>query len=72
MSAEHAVEDSLLESIRSLTGGYACPADADEPWRELIDGLRALDVDLTRHVLLEDGVLFPLALALEEELQRDD
>ncbi|MBK7775896.1 MAG: hemerythrin domain-containing protein [Sandaracinaceae bacterium] len=71
MSAEHAVEDSLLESIRSLTGGYACPADADEPWRELIDGLRALDVDLTRHVLLEDGVLFPLALALEEELQRD-
>ena len=72
MSAEHAVEDSLLESIRALTDGYACPTDADEPWRELIDGLRALDVDLTRHVLLEDGVLFPLALALEEELQRDD
>lgn len=71
MSAEHAVEDSLLESIRALTDGYACPTDADEPWRELIDGLRALDVDLTRHVLIEDGVLFPLALALEEELGRD-
>ena len=42
------------------------------PGRELMEGLRGLDVDLTRHVLIEDGVLFPLALALEEELQRDD
>ena len=72
MSAEHAVEDSLLESIRELTGGYACPSDADDAWRDLIDGLRALDVDLTRHVLIEDGVLFPLALALEEELRADE
>lgn len=68
MSAEHAVEDELLEALQELTDGYSVPPDADEAWRELVDGLRALDAELTRHMHLEDGVLYPLALALESQL----
>lgn len=68
MSAEHAVEESLLEALREATGSYGVPPDADEAWRELYDGLRLLDAELGQHMLLEDGVLFPLALALEVEL----
>lgn len=68
MAAEHSVEDEMITTLRESTEGYACPDDADDTWRELLDGLRALDADLTRHMHLEDGVLYPLALALEERL----
>jgi regulator of cell morphogenesis and NO signaling len=68
MSAEHAVEDELLDAVQEATNGYAAPPNGDETWRELVDALRALDADLTRHMHLEDGVLYPLALALEARL----
>ena len=68
MSAEHAVEDELLCAIRAIADDYGTPREADEPWRNLLEGLAALDVDLTRHMMLEDSVLFPLALELEQRL----
>ncbi|MCB9628932.1 MAG: hemerythrin domain-containing protein [Sandaracinaceae bacterium] len=68
MSAEHAVEDELLSAIRAIADDYGTPPDADEPWRNLLEGLATLDVDLTRHMMLEDSVLFPLALELEQRL----
>lgn len=68
MSAEHSVEDEMLEALLELTDGYALPPAGDDDWRGLVDGLRALDADLTRHMHLEDGVLYPLALALEARL----
>jgi regulator of cell morphogenesis and NO signaling len=71
MSAEHAVEDELLDELQEATQGYATPPTGDDAWRELVDGLRALDADLTRHMHLEDGVLYPLALALEGQLGVD-
>lgn len=68
MSAEHAVEDELLDAVQEATNGYAAPPNGDETWRQLVDALRALDADLTRHMHLEDGVLYPLALVLEARL----
>lgn len=66
MSAEHAVEDELMLAIRSIAADYATPPSADEPWKALLVGLAALDADLSRHMRLEDAVLFPLALELEQ------
>ncbi|MCB9602447.1 MAG: hemerythrin domain-containing protein [Sandaracinus sp.] len=71
MSAEHAVEEEMLETLRELTEGYSYPPNADDAQRELIDGLRTFDADLTKHMHLEDGVLYPLALALEARLGID-
>ena len=68
MSAEHAVEDELMAAIRSVADDYATPSHADEAWKTLLEWLAALDAELAQHVLLEDTVLFPLALELEERV----
>lgn len=68
MSAEHAVEDELMGAIRAVADDYATPPGADEAWRTLLEGLAALDVDLSQHIMLEDTVLIPLALELERRV----
>ena len=45
-----------------LTADLEAPADACGTWRALYDGLRELELDLMRHVHLENNVLFPAVL----------
>ena len=68
MMHEHESAGALMEEMRAATGGFtpwngACPTTVG-----LYDGLDAFERDLHRHVHLENNVLFPAAIALEQEV----
>jgi regulator of cell morphogenesis and NO signaling len=68
MIHEHEGAAELLEQLRTATQGFtpwpgACPTTGG-----LYYGLNAFEADLHRHVHLENNLLFPLAIAIEEKL----
>ena len=65
MEADHLEAESLVDQLRSLTHGYAVPADASPLHRRCYEELARFEEDLERHVHLENDVLFPAAIALE-------
>ncbi len=67
MMMEHDAAGDLLRELRAATSGYAPPADACTSFQALYAGLVKLEEDLHRHIHLENNVLFPRALALEEQ-----
>jgi len=66
MQAEHDQAGELLREIKALTQDHTPPADACASFRSLYMGLKALEEDLHQHIHLENNVLFPRAVALEE------
>jgi regulator of cell morphogenesis and NO signaling len=68
MKAEHRHAGELLDRLRTVTGGYAPPADACTTYRSCYAELERFERDLHRHVHLENNVLFPGAVALEARL----
>lgn len=69
MQADHEAAGELLEEARKLTGGYTPPADGCNSYRFLFRKLQELDEDLRQHIHLENNILFPKALRLEQELR---
>jgi len=55
-----------LQVIRELTGGYAVPVDGCTTYAVCMAELAQFERDLHRHVHLENNVLFPRAVALEQ------
>lgn len=68
METEHDSAASTLTRIRDLTGEFTAPENACDSWRSLYQGLKQLDGDLRVHIHKENNLLFPGAVALEEEL----
>ncbi len=66
MMAEHEAAGEILRRLRAETAGYALPADACASFQALYGGLQKLESDLHRHIHLENNVLFPRAIRLEE------
>ena len=62
MMQEHDDHAESLRRTRALTADLVAPDDACGTWRALYDGLRELELDLMRHVHLENNVLFPAVL----------
>lgn len=63
MDSEHDAVKSLLSKLRELSGNYTSDlADVATLYR----ALAALDKDLMQHIYLEDEVLFPRTLQLEQ------
>jgi regulator of cell morphogenesis and NO signaling len=69
MMMEHDQVGEILRELRSLTGGFNPPEDACGSYRSLFMGLHALEQDLHQHIYLENHLLFPRAVALEEAVQ---
>ena len=70
MNAEHVRMDVLLNQLRMVTEFYQ-PGPGSPPQAvELYSALAELDANLVRHMYLEDEVLFPRALQLEQEILR--
>jgi regulator of cell morphogenesis and NO signaling len=67
MMREHDRAAELLAEISAATADLSPPADACTSFRALYAGLAELRLDLMKHVSLENNVLFPKAIALEEE-----
>ena len=59
MRADHDDHAETIALIRRLTHGLTPPDHACGSWRSLYSGTAALLDDLTAHIALENGVLFP-------------
>jgi len=68
METEHDGTGGHLARLRELSDGFTPPADACNNYRALYDKLRAFDADTKKHVHLENHILFPKTIRLEEEL----
>jgi len=66
MWMEHESAGEALREMRELTAGYAPPADACNTFKVLYFELQDMERDLHRHIHLENNILFPRAIALEE------
>lgn len=68
MEHEHDSAGAALLRLRTLTDGYAPPANACNTYRALLSGLAELEQDLHRHIHKENNILFPRAVELEAAL----
>jgi regulator of cell morphogenesis and NO signaling len=66
METDHALAGRLLEHLRSLTDGFTPPPDACTTYRLCYTELAQFERDLHRHIHLENNLLFPRALELEQ------
>jgi regulator of cell morphogenesis and NO signaling len=69
MQAEHDDAGRILEQLAEITGQYTPPADGCNTYRFVYRRLQELDEDLRLHIHLENNILFPRAIALEEKLR---
>lgn len=67
MVMEHGQTSDELNQIRRLSNNHTPPSNAPAPLLALYDGLRAFELDMTEHTHAEDHLLFPRAIALEEQ-----
>jgi len=70
MTGEHEAAGRLLDELARTTRDFHAPAEACGSWLALYDGLRAHDADLRRHVWIENEILFPRAIELEQRTAR--
>lgn len=68
MMHEHDAEGERFRKIAQLSNQYALPADGCNTYKVAMDALKAFENDLHIHIHLENNILFPKAIALEEEL----
>jgi regulator of cell morphogenesis and NO signaling len=67
MTVHDAAEDELRK-MREITKDYAVPEGACPSFQALYSGLEELEKDLHLHIHLENNLLFPQAIKLEEKV----
>ncbi len=72
MEAEHSSAGDAFSFIRTATGDFAPPPDACETYRVTYRQLEEFEHDLHRHIHLENNILFPRAITLEERVFSHD
>jgi len=66
MMMEHDGAGEKLREMRQATNNYALPADACFSYGTLFAALAEFEQDLHQHIHLENNILFPRAIALEQ------
>ena len=66
MEADHEFAGATMAEIRELSNGFTPPEGACNTYRVLYALLEEFEEDLHRHVHLENNILFPQAVELEE------
>jgi regulator of cell morphogenesis and NO signaling len=66
MEHEHDVAGNLMKEIRKLTENYVAPEYACNTYKVLYAKLQEFENDLHVHIHLENNILFPKAIVLEE------
>ncbi|MGD9590645.1 MAG: iron-sulfur cluster repair di-iron protein [Pyrinomonadaceae bacterium] len=65
MTIEHEEVGDILAKMRSITSDYELPSDACPSFTALFHRLDNLERDLHQHIHLENNLLFPKAIELE-------
>jgi regulator of cell morphogenesis and NO signaling len=66
MMYEHDTAGALLRKLRTVSNNYQAPADACLSYQTLYGALAAFEQDLHQHIHLENNLLFPRAIEMEE------
>jgi regulator of cell morphogenesis and NO signaling len=66
MMGEHDAAGEALRAMREASHGYAVPDDGCISYRTLFQAMQAFETDLHQHIHLENNVLFPRAVKMEE------
>jgi len=70
MELEHDIAGSMMEEIKKLSESYTPPSTACTTYRVCLEELKQFEKDLHRHVHLENNILFPKALELQNNLNQ--
>lgn len=66
MMMEHEIDGEILKNMREISKDYVLPAGACPSYAALFTRLEGLEKDLHQHIHLENNLLFPKAVELEE------
>lgn len=67
MQKEHKIAGEDLRYFRKLTNDYTLSAESCKSYRYLFEKMKEFEDDLLLHVHLENDILFPKAIAADEE-----
>ena len=70
MEAEHTDVGDLIKKIAELSNNFTPPTGACNTFRALYNKLEEYQNDLFQHIHLENNILFPKAIMIEQELLR--
>jgi regulator of cell morphogenesis and NO signaling len=68
MNQEHENAGDIIKEIAILTNNFTPPAEACNTYRAMFAKLEEFQNDLFQHIHLENNILFPKAILLEEEI----
>jgi regulator of cell morphogenesis and NO signaling len=66
MMHEHDAEGDRIRKIKQLSNDYTAPADGCNTYKAAFATLKAFEDDLHLHIHLENNILFPKAVELEQ------
>jgi regulator of cell morphogenesis and NO signaling len=66
MMHEHDGAGNALRSMHQQSNGYAAPPDACVSYQTLLKALADFEADLHQHIHLENNILFPRAIEMEQ------
>lgn len=69
MEEEHDTEGERFRRIAQLSYGYAVPGDGCATYSAAMSLLKEFEEDLHTHIHLENNILFPRALRIEEQVR---
>lgn len=69
MERDHMQTGGELFDLKGMTDDFRVPEEGCISFKELYDGLRDMQANTFEHVHLENNVLFPRALALEQTIR---
>jgi regulator of cell morphogenesis and NO signaling len=68
LTHEHYQQSDLFQKIAELSDDYTSPEGVDDEFKESLSLLKEFEINLHKHLHLENNILFPKALKLEKEL----
>ncbi len=68
MESEHQAEGDRFMKISEITGNYTVPSDGCSTYTVTYKTLQEFENDLHRHIHLENNILFPKALEMEQKI----
>ncbi|MCC6825910.1 MAG: iron-sulfur cluster repair di-iron protein [Acidobacteria bacterium] len=72
MMMEHDQANEMLHKLREMSKDYTLPEEACPSYQGLYAGLDNIEKDFHRHVHLENNILFPRAVELEDSFYPED
>jgi regulator of cell morphogenesis and NO signaling len=72
MESDHYHEGERLEVLKKLSSDFTPPEDACQTYKSVFNMLKEFSEDMHRHVYIENHILFPKALSLENNLKEQN